>query len=150
MLDELPARIEANVVRGGVRAAAKVIQQEAKRLCPLGGSDLPKGHAPGDLRDSVRFSVRLRQGRVVASVKAGNAKAYYAHMVEFGTARHFIKPKIKKSLFFSGSGVQQVEHPGARAKPFMRPAIDNKARDAVDALSEYIVNRLPVEVGKLK
>ena len=36
LLDELPARIEANVVRGGLRAAAKVIRDEARRLCPVG------------------------------------------------------------------------------------------------------------------
>lgn len=150
MLEELPAKIEGNVMRGGMRAAARVVQDEAKRLCPLGSGEMPKGHSPGDLRNSVRISMRFKQGRITADVKAGNAKAFYAHMVEFGTARHFIKAKNRKSLFYSGSGVEQVEHPGAKAKPFMRPAIDNKANAAIDALSEYIVTRLPKEIEKLK
>ncbi|MBW8067165.1 MAG: hypothetical protein GJU73_06940 [Ferrovum sp.] len=90
LLDELPARIEANVVRGGLRAAARVIRDEARRLCPV-GENLPKGHKSGALRDSIRVSMSSKHGAITASIKAGGKNnVYYAHMVEYGTAHHLI------------------------------------------------------------
>ncbi len=140
LLDELPARIEGNVVRGGLRAAAKVVEAEAKRLCPVGKT--------GDLRDSIRVSLRSKHGHISATVKAGNAKAYYAHMVEFGTARHWIKPKNRKSLFVAGMLREAVDHPGAKKEPFMRPAIDGKANEAIEAMANYLRERIPKEVDR--
>ena len=140
LLDELPARVEGNVVRGGLRAAAKVVEAEAKRLCPVGKS--------GDLRESIRVSLRSKHGRISATVKAGNARAFYAHMVEFGTARHWIKPKNRKSLFVAGLLREAVDHPGAKKEPFMRPAIDGKANEAIDAMAAYLRERIPKEIDK--
>ena len=140
LLDELPARIEGNVVRGGLRAAAKVVEMEAKRLCPVGKT--------GDLRNSIRVTLRSKHGHISATVKAGNAKAFYAHMVEFGTARHWIKPKNRKSLFVAGLLREAVDHPGAKKEPFMRPAIDGKADEAIDAMAAYLRDRIPKEIDK--
>jgi HK97 gp10 family phage protein len=140
LLDELPARIEGNVVRGGLRAAAKVVEMEAKRLCPVGKT--------GDLRDSIRVTLRSKHGHISATVKAGNAKSFYAHMVEFGTARHWIKPKNRKSLFVAGLLREAVDHPGAKKEPFMRPAIDGKADEAIDAMAAYLRDRIPKEIDK--
>ena len=140
LLDELPARIEGNVVRGGLRAAAKVVEMEAKRLCPVGKT--------GDLRDSIRVTLRSKHGHISATVKAGNARAFYAHMVEFGTARHWIKPKNRKSLFVAGLLREAVDHPGAKKEPFMRPAIDGKADEAIDAMAVYLRERIPKEIDR--
>lgn len=166
MLDELPAKIEANIVRGGLRTGANVIKEEAQRLVPVD---------EGDLKDSIRVSMRSRKGRVQASIKAGNAKAFYAHMVEFGSARHWIKATKKPgrmtrkgmkdysigtmnriakaggSLVIGKSFVgDEIIHPGAQKKPFMRPAIDNKAEEAIEAMANYLRDRIPKEVEKLK
>lgn len=150
LLDELPAKIEKNVVRGGLRAGAKVVMEEAQRACPVGTGALPEGEPPNALRDSIRISMRSAQGKVLATVKAGNKTAYYAHFVEFGTARHWIKPKNRKSLFLAGLMRELIDHPGAQKKPFMRPAIDNKAEEAIEAMAEYCRERIPKELGKLK
>lgn len=132
-LDQLPAKVEANIMRSALRAGAKVIAEEAKANVPV---------AAGDLRDSVRVSARLRRGVVTATVKAGNKKAWYWRFVEFGTAAHAIKGKNGGALAF-GSGLRKsVMHPGARAKPFMRPAMDGKANDALVAIGEQIKKRL--------
>ena len=42
-----------------------------------------------------------------------------------------------------------VDHPGARPKPFMRPAFDGKAQAAIEAMAEYIRNRIPREFKRL-
>lgn len=150
VLESLPAKIEMNVMRGAIRAGAKVIKDEAKRLCPVGSGQLPAGETPGALQDSIHVSARNRQGVVTASIKAGGGRVYYAHMVEYGTARHFIKPKNRKSLFIAGVFKEVIDHPGAKKHPFMRPALDGKAQEAVETAAQYVRDRLPTEVDKLK
>lgn len=140
-LQELPVTIERNIMRGGLRAAGKVIETEAKRLVRV---------ESGEVRDSIRVSMRVRSkaGWVNAQVKAGGKKAWYARLVEFGTARHWIRPKNKKSLFFAGLMREAVDHPGAKKRPFMRPAFDTKAKAAIEAMADYIRARLPKELKK--
>ena len=43
---------------------------------------------------------------------------------------------------FLGVFSKKIEHPGARAKPFMRPALDAQATNAVIAAAEYMKKRL--------
>jgi hypothetical protein len=38
--------------------------------------------------------------------------------------------------------VSSVNHPGARAKPFMRPALDSKSSEAIRAVGRKIGERL--------
>lgn len=139
LLKSLPAKIEGNIMRGAVRAGAKVMESRAKQLVPVDN---------GDLRNSIKVTTRSRRGKVTALVKAGDKKAFYAGMVEFGTARHFIKPKNRKSLFFAGMAREVVDHPGSKPTPFMRPALDNSQQEAVNAAAAYIRARLAKEVAK--
>lgn len=142
-LDSVSPKIERNIIRGALRAGAKVIMQEAKANVPI---------KSGTLRDSIRLSVRARGGAVTASVKAGGktktgGDAYYANMVEFGTAAHTITAKNRKVLSFGGRLFQSVEHPGARPHPFMRPAFDSKSQEAVLQVGNYIKQRLATKQG---
>lgn len=133
-LNQLPVKLENNVMKSALRAGARVIADEAKVLVPVGDS--------GKLRESIRVSVRSRKGRVSASAKAGNKEAFYYNWIEYGTAAHEIRPKNGKSLFFSGLFSELIDHPGARAKAFMRPAFDNKASEAIQAVGRMIGKRL--------
>lgn len=166
-LDQFPAAVERNIMRGALRAGASVIAEEARRLVPVN---------TGQLRESIRVSVRVSNGRIIASVKAGGrykvysrSKAikgaayrtakpgggfeyhapFYAHFVEFGTASHAIAAKTGKGLFVNGQMIHSVNHPGARPKPFMRPAFHSKAQAAVEAMADYMRERIPREWKKL-
>jgi HK97 gp10 family phage protein len=139
LLKELPAKVERNILRGAMRAGAKVFESRAKELVPI---------KSGQLRDSIKVSTRSKRGRVSATVRAGGKKAFYAHMVEFGTARHFIKPRKRKSLFFAGLAREVVDHPGSAPRPFMRPALDGGQAEAVNAAADYIRKRLAKEAAK--
>lgn len=132
-LKNLPDKIARNLLRAALRAGGKVILERARAGVPV---------ESGALRDSLRVSTSLRGGVARASVKAGSKKAYYAHMVEFGTQRHWIKPRNRKSLFLAGLAREVVDHPGARDKPFMRPAIEQGAGAATEAIADYIRKRL--------
>lgn len=155
-LDTLPAKIERNVLRGALRAGANVIKAEAKAQCPVGppsatGAKHYKLYT-GALRDSIRVSVRAKGGRVTASVKAGGklkngADVWYATIVERGAVAHVIKAKKGGFLAIGGGVYRKVDHPGTKARPFMRPALDGRAQDAVVAVAEYMKDRLASKHG---
>ncbi len=105
LLDQLPAKIEANILRGGLRAGAKVLLNAVKESAPVD---------EGDLAASARISTSIRRGQVRVFVKVGNEKAWYAHIVEFGAAPHSVKKgdKIGKE---KGDGDRRL-HPRRKAK----------------------------------
>lgn len=144
----LPAKLEGNLVRGALRAGSKVIVDDAQRRVPV---------ASGKLRDSIRATVRInrRAGRVEAAITAGRRTAgkaapWYARLVEQGTQRHRILPRKARALALAAGGrpVVAVDHPGARARPFMAPALQTKAGAALDAFAAYLRRRIPAELGK--
>lgn len=135
-LQALPVKIEKNVLRGALNAAGQVIRREAQQQVPV---------KSGDLRKSIRVATRSKGGIVSATIRAGDKTAFYAHMVEFGTASHKITAKKGGLLAI---GVASVQHPGARQKPFMRPAFDGKAAASVGAMADYMRERIPREASK--
>lgn len=152
-LDQLPEKLQKNVLRGALRQGAKVQMARARELVPVadpsGGNKADyKGYA-GALRDSLRISTKAKAGVITARVTAGTSKTnklpYYAIMVERGTAAHYIKPKTRKSLFFAGLAREVIHHPGAKKKPFMRPALDGTVQAAVGAVAAYIRKKLERE-----
>lgn len=135
-LQDLPVKLEKKILRGALRAGAKVMADAAKSNVPV---------KSGALRKSIRLSAKTKRGRVTATVKAGNAQAFYAHMVEFGTAAHRIAPKKADALATPAGPRKSIEHPGAKPKPFMRPALDGAAEAAVQAAAEYARGRITKE-----
>jgi HK97 gp10 family phage protein len=170
----LPVQLETNVLRGALYAGAKVIRDEAKRLAPVApptakNRRLYKGYA-GALRDSIRAGAMVdrKAGKVMAYIRAGShgktrkgkgADAYYARWVEFGTAAHLIVAKGKNAGTLNRRAKRRglkigdvfvgpsVKHPGSKPRPFMRPAFDTKAREAVVAAGLYIRKRLATKHG---
>ena len=137
-LQQLPAKIEQSVLRGALRAGANVVMAEAKANVPVDS---------GQLRDGLKVSTSSRRGRVTAKVKATGKHAFIAPWLEYGTAAHKITAKKGKGLFFGGLFVKGVQHPGSRPKPFMRPALDGRAQDAVVAAAQYMKRRLATKNG---
>lgn len=135
-LQQLAPRVEKNIMRAALRAGANVLKAEAKHEVPVD---------EGDLLASIRVSVKSKGGTIYASVKAGGKKAPHWHLVEFGTHPHKIKPKKAHALTIGGMVVGEVHHPGARAKPFMRPALDAKSTEAIAAVVAKIRERLTKE-----
>lgn len=133
LLNTLPAKVEKSILRGAMRAGAIVLLNEAKNNVPL---------ESGDLRDTLRVSTNARRGRVTASVKAGNKKIFYSRFVEYGTGAHSISASGNGLLSFGGLFAKKVDVSGIRAKPFLRPALDTKANEAIEKAGQYIKARL--------
>lgn len=149
ILSQLPDKIEANIMRGALRAGLAPVRDAAKNNVES---------VSGELASTIRVSTKLdrRNRKVVASLKAGatkTKKVFWAHFVEYGTRPHKISGRVKdsgrkRSLRIGDRYVgSTVEHPGAKPKPFMRPALDDKAGAAVTAAAEYIKKRLATKHG---
>ena len=169
VLQQLPVKVENKILRGALRAGAKVFLLEARKRVPV---------QSGALRRSLRIKTSSRRGVVTATMIAGDSKtnktvhkkkgggikvtysnAWYAHLVEFGTAAHYVKSTKEKysSVRIDKNGkparrqksrvVSGVKHPGAKPQPFMRPAFKAGQRAAVDAVANYIRNRLAKEAS---
>ncbi|MFJ5802681.1 HK97-gp10 family putative phage morphogenesis protein [Streptomyces decoyicus] len=100
-------------VRKAVERTGTDVQNQARRLAPVD---------TGRLRSSI--VARRTTGRGVGYEVGTNVN--YARDVEFGTAPHVITPKNGKALYWPGAAhpVAKVNHPGTRAQPFLRPAIE--------------------------
>lgn len=60
---------------------------------------------------------------LAVTIHAGDEVAWYASLVEFGSAAHVIKPKDEGGkLNINGRLVDQAQHPGASAHPYFYPA----------------------------
>lgn len=159
LLQQLPAKIERNIMRAALAAGARVIRDEARQNVPV---------RLGALRKSIRVSTGAKNGAVHATVKAGDSRAFYAHMVEYGTKRHLIKVEdgerpinyrltrkrgaltyasmrtVNRNVLRIGNTFvgPTVEHPGAGEIPFMRPALDNANGRAIGAIAAKVRERL--------
>lgn len=158
LLRTLPEKMQKNVNRAGLRAGAVVLLDQVKQNIPV---------KSGNLRKTARISSRAKNGAVSVSVKAGGKvkgiDAWYARLVEFGTRPHLVQVSEKdrgingrtgravsvttvnrrRSLMIGTTLVgPSVQHPGSRARPFMRPAIDAKLPEALKAITAKIRERL--------
>lgn len=140
-----------DVLRGAARAGARIVADEIKATTPS---------------DAVREAVRIRtqvgddQVRVKIDVKPGWALSLGVWL-EYGTSPHFISVddsqrggrsinRINRladtegaSLVIGGNFVgQTVWHPGARAHPTFRPALDKKESEAIAAAQAYVRTRV--------
>jgi HK97 gp10 family phage protein len=126
-------RLSGKVVRGILNKGAKPIIEDAKSRVSKRDGDLQKaiGSIPG-----------RGQGKgeqiYVGPRRGGRYKGYAGHLVEYGTAPHIIKAKAAEGkLHLRGNVfVEEVHHPGAAAKPFMRPAFDSKKDEAIGIIKD--------------
>lgn len=136
-LDELPTKLQNNVMRGALRAGMKPVLVEAKAGAAA---------ATGVLRDGLKIGTTNKAGVVTSYIRARGQHGYIARWIEFGVKPHTITAK-EGSMYFGGRYVKSVQHPGFSPRPFMRPALDSQATAAVVAAAEYMKERLATKHG---
>lgn len=137
-LDQVPVKIERNIMRGALRAGMKTV-------LPVAQSRIHS--VSGKLAAGLKIGTRARGKTVTSNLKATGEHRSVANLVEFGTRPHEIIAKLAGSLFLGGIFRKVVRHPGARPRPFMRPALDQQANAAVVAAGEYMKKRLATKHG---
>jgi len=119
-LRQLPAKVQSKALRNAVSAGAEVIRAEAELRAPRYTGKVGKDHPPpGTLKKAVYKAAMPDESTADREVWQVNVrrKAYYAHMVEFGT----------------------VKMP---ARPFMRPAWDAKAGEALAVMKTKLAQAI--------
>lgn len=141
LLDQLPKKLVGKVARGGARAAAVVLQKEAKAKIE---------RKSGKAAKSLKVSSRLDGEIASAKVSMKGPHAYIGIFLEYGVEQHEI---TRKGLTADGGGRRslkigddfvgaKVTHPGFGEMPFMRVALDTKGSEAVNAMGEYFATRI--------
>jgi HK97 gp10 family phage protein len=152
-LQALPGQFAGKIFPAATRKAAHAYRKEARRLCPVGkgfrvtattkkrGTHTKTRH----LRDTIRVlkSPWKIPGQINYVVSAGGMGVGYAHLVEFGTAPHVIRGVFGGVIALPfGIFATQINHPGSRPRPFMRPALDGATpiaiREAVKEINKQI------------
>jgi hypothetical protein len=154
-LASLPAKIEATVLRGALKAGADEIAEGAREGC-----------RSAEVRATIKTTSRSEKGLVVAKVQTKGDGAYKAPWLEHGTDPHLISVDAEQSggrtvrrinrlakgedsshsLVIGGKFVGgTVFHPGAKPYPFMRPAVDQREAAAIAAIGAHIKLKLTKE-----
>ena len=81
LLDQLPKNLERNIIRGGLRAGAKVIQQQARANVPV---------ETGQLRRAIGIGTRTEGARLSSYVKLRGPGSYIGPFIEYGVSPHLI------------------------------------------------------------
>jgi HK97 gp10 family phage protein len=152
MLDELPAKIEANIMRGALRQGANIYRDRARANAPVGKS--------GKLKKSIKVKTTLRKGKAISQIVAGGGDAWYAKFVEFGTASFYegtgrtvgapykISPKKTKAIKFGDIYSAHAVLQGTKPTGFMRKAFDGGTTEVIDDVAAYIRMRIGREIVK--
>lgn len=116
-LKAFPKAVEAEISAAMEQSANEIVAL-AKSLAPVDSGDLQMsiGWTWGDAPKGAMVLGRVKSsgkgsGNLHITVFAGGGDAYYARMIEFGTAPHLNGGR------FAGS-----KHPGTAAQPFFYPA----------------------------
>lgn len=118
------------VVKRTERAVAQsvfLVESNAKKLAPVN-----KQSGGGNLRQSIRAIPKGTTGLVDVGAK-------YAVPVHEGTRPHIIRAKAKKVLADRRNGKffgKVVNHPGTKAQPFLREAVEKSNRRINNFFSE--------------
>lgn len=131
LLAQLGPRVARRVGGNAVRAAAKPIVDEAKRLCPRG--ERTKGRTP--LWRSIAAELTAENDySLTAKIGARRPAGSHAHLIEFG---HLV--------------YNQYGGPWATtaARPFLRPAMDTQAANAMKRMGEVLGSGIDREAKKL-
>ena len=110
-----------SALSAGIKAGAELIAEEARLMAPVD---------TGALAASIEAREPEISGNSVTAVVV--AAEYYAAYVEYGTGqRGSASPG-------AGPGPYDPNWPGMAAQPYMRPAIDTRRADVLDAINAEV------------
>lgn len=167
-LDSLPAKVEKNIMRGALRAGATVIRNLARsKIHHISGrlaasirvttmakgktitARIVAGGAKSDIGNRpiwVEYGTRPHLISVQESEKPINSNASQRAAGMVRVSMSTINRNLRRVLSIGGKFVgPTVSHPGARPRPFMRPALDQGSQKAVVVSGEFIKARLTKE-----
>lgn len=175
-LSALPKNMQRNAYGAGLRAAGKVIETQAQANAPKKSGKMAVSIKAGSVHANKdgTFSIYVR---AAGAKQKGNDHAFIAFFHEFGVAPHFItagdrgisarlltragkkegidvvarrgkRRNEREVLAINGNLISgALRHPGHAAHPFLRPALDMKADEALQAFAAKIRAYLEGKTG---
>lgn len=150
--------------------AAKAVKKGAKLIQSAAKAGAPRRKRSGTLRRSIgvkavkgkgtsayaAVGARRKVEKMVSVGKRGRkvktVPSKYAHLVEYGTRPHTLG-KDSKLTRKDGSGEEKQHgkrHPGAKAKPFLRPAFEATKDRAIEVAKEAMAEGVKEALAKAK
>lgn len=117
------------------QAAADPVREAAAEKAP---------ELTGELsRRIIQETTDKEKNQVVVSVGPDDEVDWYGLFVEFGTPPHTVKRDRARGLQVDEDGfAASMEHPGARAQPYLRPALDGETDAATAAAGKELKKAL--------
>lgn len=160
-LDAFPKKLQNGAIRSGATAAAKPIRDQARANAPRKTGKLAKAVKTG--------SPRVDGSQVRIRVRLAGEHSFLGMFFEYGVRPHYItagdsgkSPRLLTRAARDG-GASDVEagklkigdnyitgavlHPGITAQPFMRPALDARANEAIKAFGARVQSYLKDKSG---
>lgn len=90
----------------------------------------------GEARKGIRGGVKTRPGGYTLYLEH---TVWYARFLETGAQPHSIKPKLKKTLYWSGAEhpVRKIKHPGIKSYAILLPTIDANISNVTKTVLDY-------------
>lgn len=160
-LSALPMNLQKGAIRAGLTAAARPVRDEARTLAPKNTGAMAKAIKTGSPRQN-------QDGTFSISIRLDGRHSFLGLFHEYGVRPHIINAadsglsarKLTQKLRREGSTDEDgalkigdnfvsgvIQHPGHRAHPFMRPALDAKADEAVRAFADRIRSYIEGKTG---
>lgn len=150
-LSAFPKNMQKGAYRAGLTAAARPIRDEARLRAPKQTGKMAKAIKTGSARQNP-------DGTFSVSIRLDGEHSFLGLFHEYGVAPHLIartgkgegRVAVRKAAVGEGTiqgGVMKIgddfvsgiiSHPGHAARPFMRPALDAKADEAIKAFGDKI------------
>lgn len=110
---------------GALREGGEVIAREARAKT-----------SSTEVAEAIEVTtVETRGEKVRVAVHVGDKwAAALARWIEYGTQAHTIRARRRTALLYGDRYAGAVRHPGTAARPFMRPAFDERERAAQEAV----------------
>lgn len=149
ILRDLAPKMQRRTLRAGVAAGARTIARAAKSAAPVGATGALKRAMASKVKTykngNVAGIIGARKGLKVdkRGVKAAGrqvAASRYLHLVEKGTAAHAIR---------RGDSHGMIQHPGAKANPFLEQAAQAALPAAGAKIAEKCKDFLEREAAKM-
>jgi HK97 gp10 family phage protein len=155
-LRSLPAKMQERIMKGAVGTGANIIKRAAVANAALMAETGTLAQAIYTARMVSQCTpteevwiVSVRAGKKFQSVgkKAVNKDAFYAPWVEFG---HYarVSKAMDKSARKAGRALGVAKW--VPAHPFMRPAFEATREQAVQAMHQYVYDRVPLITATFK
>ena len=153
---EASAKIAARASRKGLGVVLKAARANAERIQRTGLLALSLDIVQKKYKRTGTIFNAIGPRHGMKDPISGENPANIAHFVELGTDPHTIAPKhmggslkIRRGHGPTRHIKGEIHHPGAKAKPFLRPAYDAKGKEAMRVTADTFDKGLAKAIKKL-